>query len=108
MAEIHPIPPTIPELQSRGRHVEVFTACHRLLGGGYQDGHLSASRFYRYLHMFVTPKDGSALRLLQVQDGWDDLGDYVDPDDNLLADGAYLVPYCVEERHFHFYDMLMD
>ena len=53
-------------------------------------------------------KDGSPLRLFQVQDGRDVLGDYIDPDDDLLADGAYLVPYGVEERRFRcFYDMLM-
>jgi hypothetical protein len=98
MAQSHSVPPTVPELQSRGRHVEVFTACHRLLGGAYQDGHLSATRFYRYLYMFVTHKDGYPLQLRRVDAEWNILGGYVIADDNLIPNGVYVVSYTLDER----------
>jgi hypothetical protein len=98
MAEPHAFPPILDALHSRGRNLEVFTSCHRLLGGAYQDGHLSASRFYRYLSLFVSTKDGTEIRMQPVDDRWVVSGNVIEADDSLVADGIYVIGFPQDER----------
>jgi hypothetical protein len=98
MAEPHEFPPQLDTLHSRGRNLEVFTSCHRLLGGGYQDGHLSTSRFYRYLSMFVSTKNGSDIRMQPVDDRWNVSGNVIEANDSLVPEGSFIVGFPLGER----------
>ena len=98
MVETRDFPPKLDALHSRGRNLEVFTSCRRLLGGAYQDGHLSANRFYRYLSLFVSTKDGSEIRMWPVDDRWMVSGNVIEADDSLVPDGAYVIGFPLGER----------
>ena len=63
MMESYEFPPQLDTLHSRGYNLEVFISYHRLLGDDYQDGYLSMSRFYRYLSIFISTKNGSDIHI---------------------------------------------